>query len=123
MDYLNFIQTHKNNFWNNLRLGKKGREWIKEYEDKNCDTFDKCGECPLYHWCSWYKETRPWEFIITPIENWLENHLWGWYKNHPVPFVDYENEEAVIILLLTQAGGEKIISGYVIIVGATLMMI
>lgn len=84
MDYLDFIQTHKNNFWNNLQLGRKGHEWIREYEDKNCGAFDEdCNKCPLYHWCSWYEGTHPWEFIITLIENWLENHLWGWYKNHP----------------------------------------
>ena len=89
-DYKEFIQTHKNNFWNNLRLGRKGRKWVREYEDKNCGTFDEdCGKCMLCHWCktrdgSWYEWTHPWEFITIRIENWLENFLWDhWYSKHP----------------------------------------
>lgn len=88
-DYKEFIQTHKNNFWNNLRLGKKGRKWIREYEDKHCGPFDEdCNECLIAQWCqeddgSFYRWTHPWQYILISISNTLENHLWDWYKNHP----------------------------------------
>ena len=36
MDYLDFIQTHKNNLINNIRLGKKGRLWYKQVSDEFC---------------------------------------------------------------------------------------
>lgn len=118
MNYLSFVQTHKNNFWNNLRLGRKGRKWIREYEDKNCDTFDEdCSKCMLHHWCmtcdsSWYEWTHPWEFITTLIKNWLENRLWGWYKNHPgkkirVCSICELRERGSYYYLITYAGWQK----------------
>ena len=72
-----------------LRGECPGREWIREYEDKHCGSFDgDCSKCMLHHWCmtrdgSWYEWTHPWEFITIPVENWLENHMWDWYQKHP----------------------------------------
>ncbi len=87
-DYKEFIQTHKNNFWNNLRLGRKGREWVDEYTDELCDSREDCPGCPAEQWCgsadnSWFAWTHPWFIISVHIENWLENHMWDCYQKHP----------------------------------------
>lgn len=88
-NYKEFIQTHKNNFWNNLRLGRKGRKWVDEYTTELCPDREDCHGCPIEQWCgwvdnSWYAWTHPWEFITIRIGNWLEIFLWDhWYPKHP----------------------------------------
>lgn len=88
-DYKEFIQTHKNNFWNNLRLGKKGREWVDKSTDKLCPEQADCSGCPLEQWCdsndgTWFAWTHPWSIISIHIANWLEAFLWDhWYQKHP----------------------------------------
>lgn len=88
-DYKEFIQTHKNNFWNNLRLGRKGRKWVDEYTTELCPDREDCSGCSIEQWCgwvdnSWYAWTHPWEFITIRIGNWLEIFLWDhWYPKHP----------------------------------------
>lgn len=88
-DYKEFIQTHKNNFWNNLRLGKKGREWVDKYTDELCPEQAVCSGCPLEQWCgwddgSWFAWTHPWSIISIHAANWLEAFLWDhWYQKHP----------------------------------------
>lgn len=87
-DYKEFIQTHKNNFWNNLRLGRKGRKWVDEYTTELCPDREDCSGCSIEQWCgwvdtSWYAWTHPWEFITIRIGNWLEIFLWDhWYPKH-----------------------------------------
>lgn len=88
MDYLGFIQTHKNNFWNNLRLGKRGREWVDKYTAELCNFREDCSGCPVEQWCglvgnSWFAWTHPWFIIRVHIENWLESYMWNWYQKHP----------------------------------------
>ena len=87
MDYLGFIQTHKNNFWNNLRLGKRGREWVDKYTAELCNFREDCPGCPVEQWCglvnSWFAWTHPWFIIRVHIENWLEGYMWDWYQKHP----------------------------------------
>ena len=88
MDYLDFIQTHKNNFWNNLRLGRKGREWVDKYTAELCNFREDCPGCPVEQWCglvgnSWFAWTHPWFIISVRIENWLESYMWDWYQKHP----------------------------------------
>ena len=88
MDYLGFIQTHKNNFWNNLRLGKRGREWVDKYTAELCNFREDCPGCPVEQWCglvgnSWFAWTHPWFIISVRIENWLESYIWDWYQKHP----------------------------------------
>lgn len=88
-DYKEFIQTHKNNFWNNLRLGKKGREWVDKSTDELCPEQADCSGCPLEQWCdsndgTWFAWTHPWSIISIHIANWLEAFLWDhWYQKHP----------------------------------------
>lgn len=88
-DYKEFIQTHKNNFWNNLRLGRKGRKWVDEYTTELCPDREDCSGCSIEQWCgwvdtSWYAWTHPWEFITIRIGNWLEIFLWDhWFPKHP----------------------------------------
>lgn len=88
-DYKEFIQTHKNNFWNNLRLGKKGREWVDKSTDELCPEQADCSSCPLEQWCdsndgTWFAWTHPWSIISIHIANWLEAFLWDhWYQKHP----------------------------------------
>lgn len=88
-NYKEFIQTHKNNFWNNLRLGKKGREWVDKSTDELCPEQADCSGCPLEQWCdsndgTWFAWTHPWSIISIHIANWLEAFLWDhWYQKHP----------------------------------------
>ena len=88
-DYKEFIHTHKNNFWNNLRLGKKGREWADEYTDELCENQVDCPGCPAERWCNsndgtWFSWTHPCFVISSMIGNHFDFFLWRyWFEKHP----------------------------------------